>query len=54
MTTLGFAHSEQDEILRMLAAVLHIGNINFQVKAGAKGGEASQVANGNGKKRLNK
>lgn len=47
MRTLGFAEDEQNNIMSVLASVLHIGNINFTQKPGAKG-EAASVANPEG------
>lgn len=44
MTTLGFSELEQSNIIKVLAAVLHIGNIQFKLKEVGKG-EAATVEN---------
>jgi myosin heavy subunit len=47
MTTLAFSAEEQENIFGVLAAVLHIGNIRFVNKPGAKS-EQAEVENPEG------
>ena len=46
MQTLGFSGDEQETIFASLAAVLHLGNVNFKKNEGK--GEGSVVANNEG------